>query len=141
MAPSVSEVPAAAAADRTSGQHEPLFDLITPYEQFPQEITGPTVWEPKDFVDHPEKWIHRWSAAELAEIDMAARAFDASGQPLTAVTAARFPLPTVGALLRAVRATVTTGRGFVLFKGFPVARWGALVEEHILRMVALAAGV
>ena len=34
---------------KTSGQHPPLYDQLHPYEDFPKEITGPTVWNVEDY--------------------------------------------------------------------------------------------
>ena len=34
---------------KTSGQHPPLYDILRPYEDFPQKITGPTVWNVEDY--------------------------------------------------------------------------------------------
>ncbi|KAF8247615.1 taurine catabolism dioxygenase TauD, TfdA family protein [Wilcoxina mikolae CBS 423.85] len=109
---------------RTSGQHEPLFDKLTPYSEFPKEITGPTAWERSDFVDHPEKWVYWWTEADIAEIDAAVEGFVAAGVPLTTISKESFPLPTVGQFLSTVREDLTNDKGFILFKGFPVERWG-----------------
>ena len=71
---------------KTSGQHEPLYSLIQPYEKFPQKITGPTVWEAQDYKDSPEKWVHVFTPEEVAEIGAAADEFIAKGLPLTGIT-------------------------------------------------------
>jgi hypothetical protein len=84
-----------AAALRTSGQHEPLFDQITSYSEFPKEITGPTAWKRFDFVDHPEKWVYWWTEADIAEIDAAIENFVAASVPLTTITNV-FPVPIEG---------------------------------------------
>lgn len=42
------------------------------------------------------------------------------------MTAADFPLPTLGPLLAAILRDVTSGRGFALLKGLPVQRWSRL---------------
>lgn len=107
---------------RTSGQHPPLYDLLRPYADFPREITGPTVWKASDFSGRPERWVHRFTDDEVAELSAAADAFLASGAPLTAISSkADFPLsPTgLGGVLAAVRDDLLNGKGFVLFKGFP----------------------
>ncbi|KAL1844815.1 hypothetical protein VTK73DRAFT_1738 [Phialemonium thermophilum] len=41
---------------RTSGQHPPLYDVLRPFADFPEHITGKTVWDAKDFISHPERW-------------------------------------------------------------------------------------
>ena len=78
---------------RTSGQHEPLFDQLRPYEDFPQEITGPTAWSKADYQSNPERWTHVFSESEVAEISSAADKFIAAGEPLTGITKEKFQLP------------------------------------------------
>lgn len=34
---------------KTSGQHPPLYDQLHPYEDFPKEITGATVWNNAEY--------------------------------------------------------------------------------------------
>lgn len=71
---------------KTTGQHEPLPDLIQPFEKFPTEITGPTVWKAEEYKDRPEKWTHRFTAAEVEELSTTADRFIAAGIPLTGIT-------------------------------------------------------
>lgn len=71
---------------KTAGQHPPLCDQIHPFSEFPHEITGPTVWESKEYQEYPEKWIHFFSVEEIAELDAAADAFIASRTPLTGIS-------------------------------------------------------
>lgn len=73
---------------KTSGQHPPLYDLLHPYEDFPKEIVGPTVWKAEDYKNNPERWTHPFSDDEIAELDKAADAFLAAGRPLTAISKA-----------------------------------------------------
>lgn len=70
---------------QTSGQHNPHYPLLTPYEKFPKEITGPTVWKAEDYRNNPERWTHVFSDDEIAELGGAADSFIASGKPLTAM--------------------------------------------------------
>ena len=71
---------------RTSGQHPPLYEKLKSYEEFPEQITGSTVWKKEDYVDNPERWVHRFSKEEATELGAAADAFMASGTPLTGIT-------------------------------------------------------
>ena len=97
MAPSVSEqvivVPVTLgkgvqreSRPRTSGQHEPIFELLRPYEEFPVEITGPTAWKAEEYANNRERWTHWWSEPEIAEIESAARAFHNAGKDLVTIT-------------------------------------------------------
>lgn len=71
---------------KTSGQHDPIGSKIQPYEAFPKEITGPTVWKKQDYQHNPEKWQYAFSESEIAELGATADAFMESGKPLTAIT-------------------------------------------------------
>jgi hypothetical protein len=71
---------------RTSGQHEPLFDLIRPYSDFPKEITGRTLWDRDDYVHCPEKWTHVFTEEEIQELGEAADRFIEHGIPLTGIS-------------------------------------------------------
>ena len=77
---------------KTAGQHEPIYDLLQPFDKFPKEITGPTVWTPKDYESSPEKWTHSFTAEENAEIGAAADHFIAEGHPLTGITKVGYDL-------------------------------------------------
>ena len=51
-------------------------------------------------------------------------AFRASNIPLTGITKENFPLPHLSTFLYSVRNEILNGKGFILFKGFPVEQWG-----------------
>lgn len=82
---------------KTTGQHPPIYDLLQPYENFPKEISGPTVWKPEEYVDNPEKWTHRFTEEEIAELSQAADVFIESKVPLTGISkvcrSIYYPLP------------------------------------------------
>ena len=74
---------------RTSGQHPPLYDKLKGFDEFPDQITGPTAWRKEDYTNNPERWVHRFSDEEVAEMSAAADTFMASGSPLTGITKVR----------------------------------------------------
>lgn len=74
---------------KTSGQCNPEPDQLKPYEEFPKEITGPTVWEAEDYKHNPERWTHHFSEEEVKEMSDTADAFMASNTPLTGITKVR----------------------------------------------------
>lgn len=78
---------------RTSGQHPPLYDVLKPYEEFPKEIAGPTVWKKEDYVDKPEAWVHRFTKEEIQELSEAADQFIERGIPLTGISKVCIRLP------------------------------------------------
>lgn len=80
---------------KTTGQHPPLYDALRPFDKFPKSISGPTLWKPEDYKDAPEKWTHRFSAEEIAELSATADAFLAATTPLTGISKVVFiPLST-----------------------------------------------
>lgn len=70
---------------RTSGQHAPLYDVLRDYKDFPREIQGPTLWKKEDYENQPERWTHRFTEDEIAELGNASDQFIASGTPLTGI--------------------------------------------------------
>ena len=71
---------------KTSGQHPPLYDELRSFEDFPKEIVGPTVWKVEEYVDAPERWVHRFTEEEIMEMSIAADSFLAQGTPLTGIS-------------------------------------------------------
>ncbi|KAF7175406.1 hypothetical protein CNMCM7691_007997 [Aspergillus felis] len=109
---------------KTTGQHPPLYEHLHPFERFPKEITGPTVWTAAEYRDHPEKWTHRFTPEELEELSRTADEFIRNKIPLTGISKKNFPLPNLSTHLHALRHDLINGRGFILFKGLPVQQWG-----------------
>ncbi|KAL3485183.1 hypothetical protein BJX62DRAFT_217480 [Aspergillus germanicus] len=109
---------------KTTGQHPPLYEELHPFDEFPKQISGPTLWKAEDYRDAPEKWTHRFTAEEVAELSATADAFLASKTPLTGISKSNFPLPKLSATLTTLREDLLNGKGFILFKGFPAQEWG-----------------
>ncbi|TGO14059.1 hypothetical protein BTUL_0059g00450 [Botrytis tulipae] len=109
---------------KTSGQHPPLYDQLRPYSDFPKEITGETVWKAEDYINNPERWVHVFNEEEIAELSAVADKFIADKIPLTGISQDTFRLSKLSALLASIRAETLNGKGFILFKGFPVEKWG-----------------
>lgn len=109
---------------KTSGQHNPIYDRLRPYGDFPKEITGPTVWKAEDYRNNPERWTHVFSDEEIEELGKASDDFIASGTPLTGMRRDLFPLPKLAPFFSSVRKELINGKGFILFKGVPVQEWG-----------------
>ncbi|KAI1844198.1 hypothetical protein JX265_002971 [Neoarthrinium moseri] len=109
---------------KTSGQHPPLYDQLYPYSAFPKRIEGPTVWKPEDYSNNPERWVHQFSEEEIAELSGAADKFMELGLPLTGIDKDNFPLPGLAPSLASMRREMLNGKGFILYKGFPVDQWG-----------------
>lgn len=71
---------------KTTGQHPPLYEEIQPFEQFPKEITGRTLWHPDDYRNNPEKWTHRFTPEEVEELSTASDNFLKNKIPLTGIS-------------------------------------------------------
>lgn len=69
-------------------------------------------------------WIVHLSAAQVGELDAARVAVRARGLDLADVRCEDFPLPTLGGAVAEWVEELVCGRGFVLLRGLPVARWG-----------------
>jgi hypothetical protein len=85
-------------------------------------VTDRSAWRGPDLADDPS-WIYTLSAAESAELDGALRSFQARGLPLAAMTRAHFPLPGFGTTLARHLDEIAHGRGFVVLRGLPMARY------------------
>ncbi|CAF9922510.1 MAG: hypothetical protein ALECFALPRED_002109 [Alectoria fallacina] len=109
---------------KTSGQHPPLTHQLSPYEDFPDEITGATVWDADDYKNNPERWTHWFTEEEVAEMSEAADSFRDAEIPLTGISKDNFRLPRFSTFLESMRYELLNGKGFILFKGFPVEKWG-----------------
>ncbi|CAJ2511276.1 Uu.00g069010.m01.CDS01 [Anthostomella pinea] len=109
---------------KTTGQHPPLYDQVYPYSAFPKRIEGPTVWKAEDYSDNPERWVHQFSSDEIDEISSTANRFIALGLPITGITMENFPLPGLKQSLATMLRELLNGKGFILYKGFPVDQWG-----------------
>lgn len=76
---------------KTSGQHPPIYEDIKPYDAFPSDISGPTLWNADDYKNNPERWTHPLAETEIEEFSKAADDFRAAGIPLTGIAKVYFP--------------------------------------------------
>ena len=91
--------------------------MARPYRQIEERAAwiGPRIQQQTD-------WIYRLNDAQIAEIDAALMLVKRAGLKIP-FPAAAFPLPTVASLLADIRDEVENGRGFMLMRGFPRARY------------------
>ena len=71
---------------KTSGQHPPTYEELKPYEDFPKQIEGKTVWRTEEYKGNPERWTHRFTPEEIAELGTTADNFNKSGIPLPTIS-------------------------------------------------------
>jgi hypothetical protein len=82
--------------------------------RLPPEQTGAAAWYGPE-MSQREDWLMPLTAAEIAEVESAAKPLAARNAEITAIAAHDFPLPTLGPKLKArVRDEVLNGRGFLL---------------------------
>jgi hypothetical protein len=67
-------------------------------------------------------WIHRLTRTETAELDAAIRSHRQRREPLADVVAADYPIPVLSAAIESWLHELDDGRGFVLVRGFPMAK-------------------
>jgi hypothetical protein len=106
-----------------SGQMEPIYELLTPYDQIPKVIKGRTVWTKEELENDSSRWIRHFAASEIEEIEEAIRAFEAQKLPLADVNQSTFPLPILSTRLPAVKDELINGIGFTVLRGLPVKKW------------------
>ena len=85
-------------------------------------ITGPTAWRGADLAGDTS-WIVRLTDGEIADLDRALAAARASGRPMGEIDRAHFPLTVMRPRLEAALAEMSDGRGFLVLRGLPVARY------------------
>lgn len=91
--------------------------------ELPPEQTGAAAWYGPEIAKRID-WQMPLSDAEVAEVEAATRALVARDADIAVLKPQDFPLPTLGAKLRArVDDEVLNGRGFLLLRGLPVERW------------------
>ena len=100
----------------------------------PGPVSGPSAWVGRDLQARTD-WIRRFSAAELAELDAAVRAFKAGGAPLAGISPANFTLPALGGTLAGILAQMLEGRGFAMLRGFPVDEYSR--EEQAIAYMGI----
>lgn len=79
-------------------------------------------WYADDVADE-SKWIVRFEAADLEEIDAAVRHALATGKDLLDIDRDEFPLPRLSAKLKDVERELIDGRGFTLLRGIQRAQY------------------
>jgi hypothetical protein len=101
-----------------------------------EPVGGPGVWYGRELARRDD-WIRHFTGPEIAELEAAIAAARGAGVPIAGLTAQSFPLPTLGPFLRGVLRELLEGRGFILLRGLPVARWGR--EEQAYAYLGMGA--
>jgi hypothetical protein len=89
----------------------------------PARIDGPCAWYGPEMARRGD-WIETLSAAELDELATASAPWLSERADWSELSPKRFVLPTLAARLARVQRELLEGRGFVLWRGLPMASWG-----------------
>jgi hypothetical protein len=85
---------------------------------FPKQLSGPKIWEGKDFEGKEEEWVYTLTEDELNEVDEAINAFEKTQKPFGDIDKATFVLPTLGPKITLLtEENVVSGRGFLVVRG------------------------
>jgi hypothetical protein len=110
--------------------------LDSPPEIRTQPIESEAAWRGEELLAQPRRWIHRLTAAEVAEIDRAVAEAKRAGTALDRISPATFALPALGARLRQVLdRQLLHGLGFWLVQGLPVERY--TIEEAAIAYLGI----
>ena len=93
--------------------------------------SGDNLWLGSQLRSDESLWLYHFSAPELAEIDAAVHAFEATGKDLIGMDRHAFALPSLASRLAEIRAELLQGRGFFMLRGFDPSRYS-------LRQAAIA---
>jgi len=89
-----------------------------------EPIVGPAAWRGAELAKHPETWTRELAPSEVEELEAARRAVRKRGLALGEIRREDFPLPTLAPVIEGWADEIQNGRGFLLLRGLPVARWG-----------------
>lgn len=87
-------------------------------------VDDPAAWRGKEMAARRDEWTITLGATEVAELDSALDAVEANSIDAVDIRREDFPLANFSETRDAILGAVEGGRGFVLLKGMPVARWG-----------------
>ena len=102
-------------------------------------IRNAAAWRAEDL--GPEsRWLVRLTPGQVADLERAIAKARASGKEEEALEREDFALGELAPEIECWRAELMAGRGFVLRRGLPVARWSAVEARLALRAIALQLG-
>lgn len=108
----------------SSGQREPEYDFLAPYEEMPEIITGPTAWAKEELEASPGRWLRPFTEVEVDQIEQAIYQVESKGLEFAEIDRSSFVLPApLITVLTNVRDELIDGIGFVVLRGLPVHRW------------------
>jgi hypothetical protein len=95
-----------------------------------EPLRSPAAWRGSDMRSRRD-WIVELGGDEVGELEAAATTARGHGTGLGSMRREDFPLPSLAPRIAAWKAELGQGRGFLLLRGLPVARWGEELSSLI----------
>lgn len=102
-------------------------------------VEGPAVWRGAEMARRDD-WRTSLGKEHVEEIEAALATAAATGLPTAELTAADFPLPSLGAEIARWRVELEEGRGFQVVRGVPVEHWSRDQAERFFWCLGLHLG-
>ena len=93
------------------------------HTDIPSRQESPLAWYGPDLHADADKWVIQLSAAEIAELEVAANKVAAHNRPIVEINKNNFPLPLLGPRLKKLSTQLIDGIGFALLRRIPVERY------------------
>lgn len=103
-------------------------------------LAGPAAWTGEDLA-RADDWHEHLTDEYVGELTAAVETARRSGKATRDLMAADFPLPAMRRAINRWRNELSTGRGFVLIRGFPVDRWTQEESEIAFWCLGLHLGI
>lgn len=105
----------------------------------PGPLVGEVAWRGADLAN-PELWIETLTPSQIAAFEATMTAAANSGRPLDTLSTDDVPITGGMEILDRWRRTLTHGRGFLVLRGVPVARWDLPTQKLFMRVLGLQFG-
>lgn len=89
-------------------------------DTIPSVLEGASVWAGPDMMADPSIWLVDLDAADIADLEQAARHYLSLGRDIGEITKADFPLQRFAGHLDGLRDELINGKGFEVLRGLPV---------------------
>ena len=111
-----------------------------PHEAIPTApLVGPAAWRGED-LERRDDWIATLSVADVAELEALRKSLRARGRTVANLAREDVVLPMLATKVATWRRELTDGRGFLVVRGLPVARWGDEDAALVFWALGLALG-
>ncbi|EBA04115.1 hypothetical protein RB2150_06428 [Rhodobacterales bacterium HTCC2150] len=99
--------------------------------QIPEKFDGPASWLGPEMAAHPERWMRQLTDHEIAELELAAETYLATGADIGEITKADFDLPTLASKLVDLRQHLIHGNGVMVLRGLPLLNYNQATSAAI----------